>query len=318
MDQLECMTVLAAVVDAGSLSAAGRKLGMPLPTVSRKLSELEAHLKTRLLLRSTRGLQPTDAGRAYVAQCRRILEAVDQADRQASGEFASPRGELTVTAPVVFGRLHVLPVAVGFLKAFPEVDLRLVLADRVMNLREEEIDLAVRIGALADSSMVAVEIGKIGRVICASPAYLAKRGEPRTPADLASHDCITFDGPPAGAAWTPHSRLTVNTAEAALDAAMAGLGITRVLSYQADEALRSGKLREVLASSAPAPVPASLLHASGRLVPAKLRAFLDHAVPRLRERLQPARTSPLGPRSAARPTAGRSPARSGGASRSPG
>jgi DNA-binding transcriptional LysR family regulator len=296
MDQIRAMTVLAAAADAGSLSAAGRRLGMPLPTVSRKISEIEAHLKTKLLLRSTRGLALTDAGRAYVAACKRILEDIEQADRAAAGEFAAPRGELTVTAPVVFGRLHVLPVAVDFLMTYPEIDLHLVLSDRVVNLREDEIDLAVRIGALRDSAMVATRVGEIGRVVCASPAYLSARGNPRSPADLAAHDCISFDALVAGTAWTfeagkrpvtvqVRSRLTVNTAEAAIDAAIAGLGVTRVLSYQVAGALRAGQLREILRSSAPAPAAVSLLHASGRLVPAKLRAFLDFAVPRLRRRL---------------------------------
>lgn len=296
MDRIQAMSVLTAAADAGSLSAAGRRLGMPLPTVSRKISEIEAHLKTKLLVRSTRGLTLTHAGRAYVAACKRILEDIEQAEQAAAGEFAAPRGELTVTAPIVFGRLHVLPVAVDFLMAHAEIDLQLLLSDRVANLREDEIDLAVRIGVLRDSAMIATRVGEIGRVVCASPAYLAARGVPRAPADLAAHDCISFDALMSGAAWTfggrrgpstvqVRSRLTVNTAEAAVDAAIAGLGVTRVLSYQAAGALRAGQLHEILRSSAPAPAPVSLLHAGGRLMPAKLRAFLDFAVPRLRQRL---------------------------------
>jgi len=162
MNRLESMSVLLTVVEAGSLSAAGRKLGMPLATVSRKLSELETHLKARLLTRSTRQLSLTDAGRAYVAACKRILEDLNEAERAASGEYSAPRGDLVVTAPIVFGRLHVLPVTAGFLKAYPEVDVRLVLGDRIINLLENHVDLAVRIGELPDSSLSATRVGTTG------------------------------------------------------------------------------------------------------------------------------------------------------------
>ena len=165
MDRLESMSILVTAVEAGSLSAAGRRLGMPLATVSRKVSELEAHLKTRLLNRSSRQLTLTDAGRSYVAACRRILEDVGEAERAASGEYSAPRGDLIITAPIVFGRLHVLPIAMEFLKAYPDIDIRMVLADRVINLLEEHADLAVRIGALPDSSLVASRVGSIRRVV---------------------------------------------------------------------------------------------------------------------------------------------------------
>src|SRR5690349_1795666 len=163
------MELLVAAVDGGSLSAAARRLRVPLASVSRKVSELEAHLKTRLLVRSTRRLALTDAGRSYVEACRRILEEVGEAERAASGEYSAPRGELIVTAPIVFGRLHVLPVMLEFLKAYREIDVRLVLADHVVNLLEERVDLAVRIGELPDSSLVATRVGAIRRVVCASP-----------------------------------------------------------------------------------------------------------------------------------------------------
>ena len=202
MDRLESMSILVAAVEAGSLSAAARRLGMPLATVSRKVSELEAHLKTRLLNRSSRRLTLTDAGRSYVAACRRILEDVGEAERAAAGEYSAPKGELIVTAPIVFGRLHVLPVAMEFLEAFPEIDLRLVLADRLLNLQEDHVDLAVRIGELPDSSLVATRVGPIRRVVCASPAYFAARGTPRDPGDLSDHDCITFEGLMSPRAWT--------------------------------------------------------------------------------------------------------------------
>jgi DNA-binding transcriptional LysR family regulator len=292
MDRLEAMEILVAAAEAGSLSAAARRLGTPLATVSRKVSELEAHLKTRLLVRSTRQLALTDAGRAYVEACRSILEDVGEAERAAAGEYRAPKGDLIVTAPIVFGRLHVLPVVLEFLKAYREIDVRLVLADHVVNLLEERVDLAVRIGELPDSSLVATRVGAIRRVVCASPAYFAARGTPQRPADLAGHDCIAFEGVASSQAWNfggepvaIHSRLIVNTAEAAVDAALAGVGITRVFSYQAAAALQSGALALALEAFEPPPSPVSLLHAGGRLLALKLRAFLDFAAPRLRATL---------------------------------
>ncbi|RWP02566.1 MAG: LysR family transcriptional regulator [Mesorhizobium sp.] len=296
MDRLEAMSLFVAAVEAGSLSAAGRRFGIPLATVSRKVSDLERHLKTRLLNRSTRQLTLTDAGHAYLAACRRILDEVGEAERTAAGEYSAPTGELIITAPIVFGRLHVLPVVTGFLAVYPDVAIRLMLADRITQLTEEHIDLAVRIGELPDSSLVATRIGSIRRVVCATPAYLAERGTPETPKDLASHSCITFEGLTAPATWTfatgktelpvpIRSRLRVNTAEAAIDAAIAGVGITRVLSYQITAAVRSGTLRTVLEAFEPQPWPVSLVHAGQGLLPVKLRAFLDFAAPRLKTRL---------------------------------
>jgi DNA-binding transcriptional LysR family regulator len=296
MDRLESMSILVAAVEAGSLSAAARRLGTPLATVSRKVSELEGHLETRLLNRTSRRLTLTDAGQSYVAACRRILEQVDEAERAASGEFSAPRGELIVTAPIVFGRLHVLPVATEFLAAYPEIKLRLALADRVVNLMEDHVDVALRIGALPDSSLMATRIGMIRRVVCASPAYFAARGVPKTLADLAAHDCIGFDVLTTAEAWTfgqgrsqisvPISaRLTVTTAEAVVDAAIAGVGIARVLSYQAAQALRDGRLALALIDFEPEPWPVHLVYTGGRMLPLKLRAFLDFAAPRLKARL---------------------------------
>jgi len=296
MDRLKSMSVLAAAVDTGSLSGASRLLGTPLATVSRRISELEAHLGTRLLNRSSRRLSLTDAGRAYVAACKRILEDVGEAERAASGEYSAPRGDLTITAPVVFGRLNVLPVVSDFLKAFPEIRIRFDLTDRVVNLFEDRVDVAVRIGELPDSSLVATRLGAIRHVVCASPAYFAARGTPQRPGDLAAHDCITFEVLMAAEAWrftggkSPitvpvRSRLIVNTAEAAIDTAIAGLGITRVLSYQAAAAVRTGQLAVALQGFEPAPWPVSLVYGGGRLLPLKLRAFLDFAGPRLRSRI---------------------------------
>ncbi|MEO5756835.1 MAG: LysR substrate-binding domain-containing protein, partial [Mesorhizobium sp.] len=174
MDRLEAMSLFIATVEAGSLSAAGRRSGTPLATVSRKISDLEHHLKTRLLNRSTRRLTLTDAGHAYFAACRRILDEVGEAERTAGGEYSTPTGELIITAPIVFGRLHVLPVVTAFLAAYPRVDIRLTLGDRIAQLAEDHIDLAIRIGHLPDSRMVAIKIGSIRHVVCASPAYLAE------------------------------------------------------------------------------------------------------------------------------------------------
>jgi DNA-binding transcriptional LysR family regulator len=281
MDRLEAMQVFLGAVEGGSLSAAGRQLGMPLATVSRKLSELEAHLKARLLNRSTRGLTLTDAGRDYLAACKRILEDVGEAERAAAGEFSEPRGELVITAPIVFGRLHVLPVTNEFLAAYPEVDVRLVLGDRIVHLLDEHVDLAVRVGELPDSRLTATRLGATRRVVCASPAYLAAHGRPRKPGDLAKHACISFRDdrewvfPTERVAIRP--RLQVTTAEAAIDAALAGVGIARVLSYQ----IRDRALERLLVRHEPPPVPVHLVRTSAP-VPRKLRAFLDLAHARLK------------------------------------
>ena len=283
-------------VDGGSLSAAGRKLGMPLATVSRKLSDLETHLKARLLNRSTRQLTLTDAGREYLAACKRILEDVTEAERAAAGEFTEPRGELVITAPIVFGRSHVLPVIADFLRVYPEVDVRLVQGDRMLNLLEEHVDVAVRIGTLPDSRLTATRLGATRRVVCASPQYFSEHGTPQSPRELSAHRCISFDPISAAQSWSfridgtevavpVRSRLVANTAEAARDAAVAGVGITRVLCYQLHDALRTGALALALREYEPAPMPVNLVYAGQRRLPLKLRAFLDYATPRLRERL---------------------------------
>lgn len=296
MDRLESMSILVAAIEEGSLSAAARRLDTPLATVSRKVSALEAHLKTRLLNRSSRKLTLTDAGQSYVAACKRILEDVGEAERAASGEYSAPKGDLIITAPIVFGRLHVLPVAMEFLKEYPDVDIRLVLADHVVNLLEGHFDLAVRIGELPDSSLVATRIGSIRRVVCGSPSYFAERGRPKNLSELGKYDCITFGDWSSPNAWTfmtgksemsvpIRSRLVVNTAEAAIDAAIAGVGVTRVLSYQIAHALRAGTLAVVLQNFEPAPSPVSLVYTGQRILPLKQRAFLDFAAPRLKVRL---------------------------------
>ncbi|MGY2289662.1 LysR family transcriptional regulator [Pseudomonas sp. SDO528_S397] len=296
MNRLDAMSVFIAVVEAGSLSAAARHLGMPLATVSRKVAELETHLNTRLLHRTTRQLSLTDAGGAYLAACKRILEDIDEAERAATGEYAAPKGELIVTAPVVFGRLHVVPVVARFLAHYPEIDINLILTDRVVHLMDEACDVAVRIGELPDSTLKAVPVGTVRRVVCASPGYLAERGVPQAPQHLAGHDCITFDVLASAGAWAfgdgrsaqsvpVHSRLSVNTAEAAIAAAMQGVGVIRVLSYQVAQALRDDALTVVLDAFESSALPIHLVHKGQLPLPLKVRAFLDFATPRLRERM---------------------------------
>jgi DNA-binding transcriptional LysR family regulator len=297
MDRLGAMMLFDTVVTAGSLSAASRELRIPLPTVSRRITELEAHLDAKLLVRGTRRLSLTEAGEAYLAACRRILEAVAEAERGATGEYNAPQGELVITAPVSFGRLHVVPVAAEFLAAHAAVDLRLLLSDRPQNLIDDHLDLAVRVGELPDSSLVAVRIGTVRRVVCASPDYLERRGTPRKPEDLAAHDCVTFSALGASDTWQfpggheirVHSRLVVSTAEAALDAAVCGVGLTRLLSYQAAAAVQAGKLAPILRKFEFAPAPVHLVYTRERRLSGKLRAFLDFAAPRLRARIGPTR-----------------------------
>jgi DNA-binding transcriptional LysR family regulator len=297
MDRFESMSVFVAVVEGQGFSAASRRLGMPLATVSRKVSELEDQLRVKLLNRSTRKVTVTESGQQFFEACRRILSDLGEAERAASGEYSAPRGELILTTPIVFGRLHLVPIVVEFLRAYQEVDVQMRLVDRIVDLLDEHIDLALRIGELPDSSMIAVRIGSIGRVVCASPAYLAAHGVPAHPSELASHEAVTFAGLSSAREWpfrigtstemfAVRSRFTVTTAEAAVDAAIAGAGITRLLSYQAAAAVLDGRLVILLRDYEVDPSPVSLVYPSGRLVPLKLRAFLDFAAPRLKARLQ--------------------------------
>lgn len=291
------MSVFAAIVDGGSLSAAGRRLNVPLATVSRKLADLEAHLKTRLITRTTRKLALTDAGRDYLDACRQILERVDEAERVASGAYAKVEGQLVVAAPIVFGRLHMVPVAAAFLELQPDVDIQLRLGDRNVNLIEEHVDVALRIGAQPDSNLVATPVGMVRRVVCASPAYLERFGTPDSLEALAAHRCITFAGLEAATAWAfggadgrkrhaaLRSRMTVSTADAAIEAALLGLGLTRVLSYQVADALHDGRLVRVLIDHEPPAVPASLIYPGQGRLPMKTRAFIDFSVGPLRDRL---------------------------------
>ena len=296
MDRFGAMRTVLEAVDAGSLSAAGRRLGLPLATVSRRVSELETHLRTQIFIRSSRRLTLTEAGRVYVEACRQILEDLAEAERAASGEYAAPRGELTVATPIVFGRLHVLPVISTFLAVYPNIDIKLVQSDRLVDFTEDHIDVAIRIGALPDSNMIAAKLGQVRLVVCGSPGYFAGRPAPRAPVELSRHDCITFERLNDAQHWTfkagktvitapVRSRLVVNTAEAAIDAAIAGIGITRVLSYQVANAVRMGNLALALTDLEPSPSPVNLVYTGHKRMPIKLRAFLDFAAPRLRESL---------------------------------
>lgn len=284
MDRFDAMAMLLAVVDRGSLSAAGRAIRVPVPTLSRKITELEARIGTRLLIRTTRKLTLTDAGVTYVAAARRILEELQEAEREAAGEFTAPKGELVVTAPILFGRLHVLPLVTAFLAQFPEINVRLLLSDRNVHLVEDHVDMAVRIGRLPDSTMIATRIGAMRTVLCASPALLAAHGEPREMDDLRRLPFIAFEGPaPGGSEFLPPARLAVSTAEAAAEAAIRGVGVARLLHYQVADAVADGKLQIMLAAFEPEPTPVHLIHVARGQMPLKMRRFIDMAAPSLRQ-----------------------------------
>jgi len=260
------------------------------------VSEPEAHLQTKLFNRSSRALIPTDAGRSYIAAAKRILGDVAEAERAASGEYTTPRGDLSVSAPISLGRIYLQPVVAEFLAAYPEVDVALGLQDRAVNLLEEHVDVALRIGALADSSLIAVRIGEIWRVVCASPAYLKAHGTPKSPDDLSGHDCISYPPLQSPDAWRfqreatetlvpVRTRLTVSNLESACDAARAGIGVTIAFSYHVAEGIKAGELTPLLQDFQPPPWPISFVYSPNRYMPVKLRAFLDFALPRLRARL---------------------------------
>ncbi|HLG85188.1 MAG TPA: LysR family transcriptional regulator [Bradyrhizobium sp.] len=296
MDRLDAMHVLLTAVDSGSLSKASRALRQPLATVSRKVAELESHLKATLLIRSAKGLELTPAGRSYVTAAKAILEQLSEAERAAAGEYTEPKGDLTVTAPTMFGRLHGLPVVTRFLSAFPDVAVQLLLTDRVAHFLDDQIDVALRIGELPDSALTATRLGTVRRLICASPEYLAANGVPLTPDDLAQHSVISFESVSSPTTWTFESnatvisasfrsRLSVNTIDAAIDAGLSGAGLIRTNSYQVVDHVRSGRLAIVLEKFEPAPRPVHLVYDKQGRLPLKLRAFVDFVVPRLRERL---------------------------------
>jgi DNA-binding transcriptional LysR family regulator len=296
MDRLEAMSILLAAAETGSLSAAGRRLGKPLTTISRKVSELEQHLNVRLLNRSGRRLTLTDAGRSYAEASKRILEDMREAERSASGEYSELKGDLVVTTSLILGRQYVLPIVAEFLKVNPAINVQLLLANRIVNLMEEHVNLAVRVSNLPDSSLIAIHLGSARRVVCGSPAYFSVHGIPKIPTELHAHDCVTIGGFMSPTTWTfksgrsdiavpIRSRLVVSTAEAALDAAIAGVGVVSALSFQLPGAVETGQLEIVLESFEPEPMSVDILYVGGRLMPRKLRAFCDFATPRLKAAL---------------------------------
>lgn len=296
MDRFDAMSLLIAAAESGSLSKASRRLGLPLATVSRRMADLEAHLKATLLVRSSRGLELTPAGRSYLTAAKSILEQVIEAERAAAGEYLEPKGDLVVTGPSMFGRMHVLPVVTSFLAAYPDVSVGLVLTDKVTHFLDDQIDVALRIGDLPDSELVAVRLGAVRRVICASPSYLSTRGTPAGPDELSGHSVVSFESVSSTSNWkfwsdgsefdVPfRSRLSVNTIEAAIDAGLAGSGLIRTMSYQIAEHVRRGDLQIVLSEFEPPVRPVHLVYDKKNRLPLKLRAFIDFVVPRLRERI---------------------------------
>jgi DNA-binding transcriptional LysR family regulator len=301
MDKLESIEAFLAVAQAGGFSAASRQLGSPIATVSRKVALLEEAIGVRLLARSTRHVALTEQGRTYYEACRRVLDDLHDADQMVAGEYRQPKGELTLTAPLGFGRRHLQPVVHEFLAAYPQIDVSLQLADRVVGLVEEHVDCAVRISALADSSLVAREVGHIGIVVCGSPSYLAEHGTPAHPQELMQHQCISWTTLGPYKAWefrlapedsaTPamvpiRVRLSSTTSDSAVDAACAGLGLVQATSYQVAAMVHEGGLVPVLRAFEPPRMPVSLVYPSKRLTPLKLRAFLDFVAPRLTQRLE--------------------------------
>ena len=294
MDRLQAMQVFVAVADTGGFAPAARKLYLSPPAVTRAISALEARLGVLLFHRTTRQVRLTEAGTRYLEDCRRILADLDEAEDSASGAHRTPRGRLRITASMRFGYLYVAPLLLEFLELYPEVSVEALFLDRVVNLLEEGLDVAVRIGPLPDSALTAIRVGLVRRVVCASPGYLEARGIPQAPEDLAGHDIVLFSSLNSRPEWNfrrpdgretsvPFStRLTVNMADAAIAAAVAGRGLTRVLSYMIASELRAGRLRIVLAEYETAPLPIHVVYQEGRKAAARVRVFVDFMVERLR------------------------------------
>jgi DNA-binding transcriptional LysR family regulator len=289
MDRLDAMQAFVTVADLKGFAPAARKLGLSPSGVTRLIAALENHLSARLLQRTTRSVTVTDAGARYLERARRILADVEEAEIATESERARPSGRLVISAPVGFGRLHVSPVLTTYLKRYREVSAELRLEDRMINLVEEGIDLAVRIGHLADSSLVARHIGEMRRITVASPGYLKARGEPKRPQDIAAHDTIQFGSAAGSDEWRfveggnevrlDHSpRFSTNSADAAIRYAEAGGGLTRVLAYQAAEAIKRGRLKATLTKFEQPPLPIHIIYPTSRLLSAKVRTFIDLVV----------------------------------------
>jgi DNA-binding transcriptional LysR family regulator len=297
MDRLAAMRVFIAVVDAQGFSAASRALSMPLPTVCRKVAELESHLGAQLLVRSTRKVTVTDSGQRYYEEVRQILDAIGDAESRVSGEYRTPKGLLSITAPTLFGRLHVLPVVNDFMKIHRDINVQLILTNYVVDLLEEHINLGIRIGTLSDSTMIALQVGSVRQIVCASPGYLSQQGRPLSPNDLAGHQSISFFKFGAPAEWVfkmpsgklrhfpVQTRLVLNSIEGAVTSALQDSGLVQLYSYQAAAHIAAGTLEIVLDDYEIEPPPINIVYPQGRLVPQKVRAFVDFAKPRVRESL---------------------------------
>jgi len=294
MDRLDAMRAFVAVAEARGFAAAARRLAMSPPAVTRGIAMLEARVGARLLHRTTRVVRLTEAGDRYFRDCKRILAEIDDAEAVVAGIQTELRGDLAVTASAAFGRMHVAPLVLEFLKLHPQLSARTLYADRIVDLTEEGFDVAVRIAHLQDSSLTAIAVGSVRRVVCASPAYIAAHGKPRSPEDLAQLDTIGLSQGLVDEPWLfgaevgkRHSvsvspRLNVNSAEVAIAAALDGWGFTRVLSYQIAPEVRAGSLKVVLTSFEPPRIPISLVYREGRKAAAKVRAFVEFAGDRLR------------------------------------
>jgi len=293
MDRLYLMTVFAAVAEEQGFAAGARRLGMSPPAVTRSIAALEERLGVKLLDRTTRHVRVTEAGQRYLDDARRIIAEMDEADEAVQGINAAPRGHLLVTAPMLFGRIYVMPGIVDFLQRYPGMEVSTLFVDRVTNLLEEGIDVGVRIGELPDSTLRAVRVGEVRRVLVASPGYIAGHGAPRTPQELAQHTVISTSGSSTPPDWRFSdggrtlslrlpTRLNVNTNDAAIEAVKRGFGITRLMSYQAAEAMAAGTLQEVLLNYATPAVPIHIVHRDARQGSARVRAFVDLMAARLR------------------------------------
>lgn len=293
MDRFHLMSVFVAVAEEESFAGGARRLGMSPPAVTRAIAMLEEHLGIKVLTRTTRFVRATDAGLRYLESARRIIAEAEEADEAAAGVHAAPRGHLAVTAPVLFGSIYVMPGIVDYLKRYPDVSVSAMFLDRVVNLLEEGLDVGVRIGELPDSSMRAIQVGHVRRVVCAAPEYLKQYGMLREPQDLVTHRVICAIPVSPANEWRfgtgkmlesvkIHPRLTVTNNDAAIQAALQGLGVTRLMSYQIAAHLAAGRLTRVLADYEPPPLPIHVLHREGRQASAKVRSFVDLLVERLR------------------------------------
>lgn len=293
MDRFTLMQTFVAVAEEEGFAPAARRLAVSPPVVTRHIAALEERLGAVLLERTTRKVRVTEAGARYLLDCKRLLTEVEDAEAGVTGEHSAPRGALGVTASVMFGRLFVAPILVDFLSLHPQVTARALLHDRIVDLMDEGLDVAVRIAHLEDSSLTSVKVGSVRRVTCASPAYLAAHGVPQRPRDLAEHQTFVFSSERGAPAWTfehrgkalsfrPRAALLANASEVGIDAALAGAGLTRALSYMVAAHVRAGRLRLVLEDYEAAPLPIHVVYREGRRAPARVRAFVDFAVPRLR------------------------------------